>query len=262
MKNLKYLFLLAVLVWGCAKDSESLNLASASDTGVAGSYARFIIAGNFMYIVDDVNLKTFSLSNPAIPELVNEQPIGSEVETVYRLNDRLFIGSSNGLYLYNIGVDGLPIYAGEYLYSEFTFEIEPCDPVVANDTIAYVTLNTTNRVERCRVNDLVGVNLLNIFDISDFNHPELISQYEMINPKGLGIDGSTLFICDGEAGLKVFNVADPYNVIQLYSFEDFEVYDVIPLDGLLLVVGPENVYQYDYSDLDNMVLISKIPIEA
>jgi hypothetical protein len=261
MKKLINLTLFLFLIGGCAEDAIT-PADLASDTGVAGSYARFIISGDFMYIVDEVNLKTFSLGDPTTPELIHEQPIGEQIETIFRLGDRLFIGSGSGLYLYTIGSDGLPLFAGEYLYSNFTLDFEPCDPVVANDTIAYVTLNSTNRVARCRVNTLETLNLLNIFDIQDFNNPQLLAQYEMTNPKGLGLDGNTLFVCDGEDGLKVFDVTIPYEPILIHHFPGFETYDVIPLNGLLLVIGPDNVYQYDYSDLENMVRISQIPIGA
>ena len=44
------------------------------------------------------------------------------------------------------------------------------------------------------------------------------------------------------------------------NFDDFTAYDVIPLGGLLLVVGPDNLYQFDYTDLNNIVKISEIPI--
>ncbi|MCB0704065.1 MAG: hypothetical protein KDC34_02100 [Saprospiraceae bacterium] len=259
MKNILFLVLLSSLIWGCSK-SDSANPQLQSDVGVAGSYARFIIKGDFMYVVDESNLITFSLADPTTPVQVHTQPIGESVETVYQLNDRLFIGSGSGLYLYTIGQDGLPVFAGEYLYSNFGFDIEPCDPVVANDSVAYVTLNTTNRVTRCRVNTTMGINLLNIFDIKDFNNPVLISQYEMVNPKGVGLDGTILFVCDGEDGLKVFDVADPYNIQLLHHFPGFEAYDVIPLNGLLLVIGPDNIYQYDYSELVNMIRISTIPV--
>ena len=260
MYKLLPLFIFSILYVSCAEDA--IGPQESTDTGVAGSYARFIISGDFMYIVDESDLKTFSLSDPTTPELIHEQPIGSQIETIFRLDDRLFIGSGSGLYLYTIGQDGLPVFAGEYLYSDFGLGFEPCDPVVANDSVAYVTLNSTNRVARCRVNTIETLNLLNVFDVKDFNNPILMNQFEMVNPKGVGLDGNTLFVCDGEAGLKVFDVTNAYVPVLIHQFPDYETYDVIPLNGLLLVIGPDNVYQYDYTDRENMVLISKIPIGA
>jgi hypothetical protein len=82
----------------------------------------------------------------------------------------------------------------------------------------------------------------------------------MTNPKGVGIDGSTLFVCDGEAGLKVYDFSDPVNLQLLMHYPGIDTYDVIPLNGLLIVVGPDNLYQFDYSDLNDIQLISKIAI--
>jgi len=57
-------------------------------------------------------------------------------------------------------------------------------------------------------------------------------------------------------------VSNPLAATTIAHFEDITTYDVIPLGGLLLVVGPDNVYQFDYTDLDNIHLISSIPINS
>ena len=71
--------------------------------------------------------------------------------------------------------------------------------------------------------------------------------------------GNILFVCDNDQGLKVFDVSDPLNIDLIKHFDGFTAFDVITLDGLLLVVGPDNVYQFDYNDLENMRLVSEIP---
>lgn len=264
MKKLSILLLLfgAALLTDCSSDkSDSISPIDGS-TGIAGSYARFMIVNNFLYVVDQANIKTFSLANPAVPASLDEQNIGSNIETIFYFSDKLFIGAGSGLYIYTLGSDGIPQRAGEFLYSNFEFGIEPCDPVVANETYAYVTLNTTNRVQRCRVTADIQINLLNIFNITNIFKPELVAQYNMFNPKGVALDGDILFLCEDTQGLKVFNVADPTQIVLLKHFTGFTSYDVIPLDGLLLLVGPENVYQFDYSDINNIVLISQLPLGA
>jgi hypothetical protein len=84
----------------------------------------------------------------------------------------------------------------------------------------------------------------------------------MFNPHGLGIDGDLLFICDGNAGLKVYNKTDPMAILsnQLAHFADFNTYDVIPYNGVLMLIGSGGIYQYDYSDPTNLTLLSQIPI--
>ena len=109
---------------------------------------------------------------------------------------------------------------------------------------------------------MLQVNLLNIFEVTDIQNPTLVAQYEMDNPQGVGLDGNLLFVCEQQFGLKVFDISDPTDIQLVAHLQNFTAHDVIPLNGLLLVVGPENVYQIDYTDLSNIHIISQIPIGA
>ncbi len=254
------LFSIPIFFVGCESDADFSSPDGSSGTG--GSLARFMLAGDFMYLVDNTKIKTLNVANPADPVLVNEQTIAEGIESIFRLGERLFIGSSTGLFLYTIGTDGLPVRQGEFLYENLNFEIYPCDPVVANDSLAFVTLNSTIEVERCNRITAMPVRQLNIFQVTDFQQPTMIAQYEMDNPQGVGLDGNLLFVCENQYGLKVYDVSNPQDIQLLAHLEDFTAHDVIPLNGLLLVVGTDNVYQVDYSDLSNIRVVSKIPIGA
>lgn len=257
MKYIHILFFaLASCLFFTCSDSEAGFAASNSDTGVAGSYARFITVGDFLYIVDQNSIQTFSLSDPSLPNKVNTQQIGEQIESIFNYQDKLFIGSGSGLYIYTIQSDGIPSQTATYTYD---FPILPCDPVVANDTHAYVTLHDGETNGSCGGWNIT--NELKIFDIADITDPQLLISYPMSRPKGLGLDGNTLFVCDDWAGLKIFDVTDPYNLISIATFNHFSAFDVIPLDGLLLCVGTDNIYQFDYTDLNNIQEISRIPIQ-
>lgn len=84
----------------------------------------------------------------------------------------------------------------------------------------------------------------------------------MYNPHGLGIDGDLLFVCDGDAGLKIFDKSDPLDIInnKLAHYPDFFAFDVIPFEGVLMLIGKDGITQYSYSDPGNIVQISHIPI--
>lgn len=264
-KNTLKLAALLVIVFltSCESDSDSLALPYESgNSGVGGSFARFMIAGDFMYIVDNERIRTLNIADPADPTQIDEQEIATGIESIFRLGERLFIGSSSGLFLYTIGSNGIPQRQGEFLYSNFDFPIYPCDPVVANDSLAFVTLNTTVLVEQCRRETPVAVNQLNIFDVTDIQNPVLVSQYEMADPQGVGLDGDLLFLCENDWGLKIFDVSDPVNLGLVAHLEGISVHDVIPLNGLLLVVGKDNVYQVDYTDRENIHIVSTIPLDV
>jgi hypothetical protein len=86
--------------------------------------------------------------------------------------------------------------------------------------------------------------------------------YFMTNPHGLGKDGDLLFICDGSAGLKVYDAADPKNITShlIYSYPNIKAYDVIPIGSVLVLIGDDGLYQYNYSNIQDITLMSTIPV--
>ena len=82
----------------------------------------------------------------------------------------------------------------------------------------------------------------------------------MSNPHGLSKDANTIFICDGTGGLKIYNAADVSNLQLIKQITGIETFDVIAFNGNALVVTKDGLYQYDYSDLNNIHLRSKIII--
>jgi hypothetical protein len=84
----------------------------------------------------------------------------------------------------------------------------------------------------------------------------------MTEPYGLGIDTKTLFVCDGSAGLKIYDATDPFRIDEhlLKTFTDINATDVIPAGASLILLATDGIYQYDYSDLQNIYLLSKIPL--
>jgi hypothetical protein len=82
----------------------------------------------------------------------------------------------------------------------------------------------------------------------------------MTNPHGLGIDGDLLFICDGNAGMKVFNASNPLtvgdNLIQ--QFSSIQATDVIPHNEVAILIGEDGLFQYSYSNPSQLTLLSKI----
>ena len=101
---------------------------------------------------------------------------------------------------------------------------------------------------------------LDIIDITDLMAPTLIKSYAMQGPYGLGIDGTTLFLCDGVAGLKIYDVSSDESIVLLEHFPGNDTFDVIMMGGVALVIGPDGLRQYDYSDTSNIQLLSSIAV--
>jgi len=84
----------------------------------------------------------------------------------------------------------------------------------------------------------------------------------MTEPYGLGYDSNTLFICEGEYGLKVYDASDPLDITSnlLSEFTDIHAYDVIPFSSFLFTIGTDGFYIYDYSNLQEIKLLGKLAV--
>ncbi|MEL6672501.1 MAG: hypothetical protein AAFR61_09925 [Bacteroidota bacterium] len=238
-----------------AASNSNLNAPSAGggsdvSSGVGGSMARFTISGSYLYTVPQGQLLVFDVASPATPNKVSEQWINWDVETIFPKGDKLFIGSQTGMHIYSIAQPTSPEHVSSIQH------VRSCDPVVVEGNYAYVTIRDGNNCGGESVNQLFVVDLTNI------QSPQTIATYEMHNPHGLGIRNGILFLCDGDEGLKVFDASDVYKIDdnQLAHFKNIHAFDVIPLHNLLLMIGEDGLYQYDYSDLDNIYQLSHIPV--
>ena len=233
-------------------DSRSQSYAAAPNAsvapyGVGGSMARFTIASDRLYTVGNSDLDVFDIVNPANPVNTARKHLGWNIETIYPFMDKLFIGSQTGMYVYSINNPNNPIQTGQFHH------VRSCDPVIADNQYAYVTLRSGTACQGF-------TNELDILSLSNFSNPSLLKVYNLTNPHGLSKDGTTLFLCDGQAGLKIYNAADVMNLQLLRQIEGIETYDVIALKGRALVVAKDGLYQYDYSNLSNIRLLSKITV--
>jgi hypothetical protein len=84
---------------------------------------------------------------------------------------------------------------------------------------------------------------------------KLVKTYSLIKPTGLSKDGNTLFVCDGTA-VKVYNAANPLALRLLQQIKSNDPYDVIASNKKAMVVSADGLYQYDYSNLNNIRLLS------
>ncbi|MEN8119770.1 MAG: hypothetical protein ABFS35_05465 [Bacteroidota bacterium] len=228
------------LFTSCSKDATVQ--ADASQSGVGGSMARFAVVGDYLYTVNSSDLEIIDIKNPASPNYVSTKSVGFGIETIFPYNNHLFIGAQTGMYIYDISSPANPNKLSQYEH------IYSCDPVVVQDDYAYVTLHSEN--SWCgRFTDE-----LHIIDISNLNSPQLLTTYTMGNPLGLGVDGNNLFVCD--EGLKVYDITNKQS-IELKQHFKITAYDVIPYTNLLIVIGDNGLYQYDYSGAD-LTLLSTI----
>lgn len=207
-----------------------------SQTGTGGSLARFTIVESFLYALHESYIQLVRIDDPVNPSLWSRVDVGWGIETIFPYGDNLFIGSNTGMFIYDNTDPENPTQLSAFAH------VTSCDPVVAQGDYAYVTLRSGSFCGG-------GVDRLDILDITDLTDPVMVETYSMQGPYGLAIDGPTLFVADGVAGLKVYDATDPAD-IDLIAFEtSHETYDIILIPPLAIVVGPDGLDQYDYSEV-------------
>lgn len=215
--------------------SSSQNGGSAPSTGVSGSLARFVTVGDYLYNIDHMDLHLFDISGE-IPEKISDITIGWEVETIYPYEDKLFFGSVDGMYIYDNSDPSNPSFLSKYEH------VTSCDPVVVKGDYAYVTLRSGSACQGF-------TNQLDIVNVSNPLTPYLEKTYQMENPHGLSIFDNCLYICEGEFGLKSFNLDanDPTQITHTSTQTGMHALDVIALPNMLMIVGNDGFYQYSRS---------------
>jgi hypothetical protein len=250
------------IFYGGAKASSDMALYSSGGVsgvngttgtayGVGGSMARFGLYKSFLYIVNQNSLLTFKLNSNSDVTLLNTSYVSWNVETIFITDNHLFMGTQNGMIVQSLEVPERPSQIGTFSH------MTSCDPVVIKGDLAYVTLKGGSVCRGGILNQLDVIRMSNGY--SKFT---LLKSYPMFGPQGLGIDGDLLFICDGDAGLKIYNAADPLTISQnlIASFPSINAYDVIPMNNYLFMIGDKGFMLYDYSNIQNIKQIGIIPV--
>jgi len=246
--------------WGCfncdfyamnASLSYAANYSAAAQSyGTGGSMARFTLANEHLYAVDASVLRVFDVKTASEPQFVKPIDLGWGIETIFPFQEKLFIGSNIGMHIYDASTPASPTRMSVYEHAV------ACDPVVVNEDFAFVTLRSGNFC----VNN---INQLQVIDIKDPYNPTLKKAYPMLNPHGLGLSGNNLYVAEGIHGLKSFNVSDVMTIDQnqMEFIESMKSVDLIPGPKSLIVIGPEGVCQYDYSNPSKLVKLSCIDVK-
>lgn len=217
--------------------------AAAAATGTAGSTAIMTLRGDYLYAISErYSLKVVKITDSSKPSLISSNNVGFDLETIFPIQNKLLLGSRQGVYVYSIDDAAQPVKVSEFRHAT------ACDPVIADQDYAYVTLHTGTSCGG-------SLNELDVLSAQNISQASLLKTYPMTGPSGLGKDGSLLFVCDGPA-VKVFNASDAANLQLLTSLPVSGAYDVIASNHLLLIVSTGGLYQFDYSDPSHIASLS------
>ena len=216
--------------------------------GKGGSMARFAISHAHLYAVTSSNLLALDLAIPEKPVWKSSTSLPWGVETIYPFKDKLFIGANSGMHIFSVEDPSSPKKAGTFLHARV------CDPVIADDKYAYVTLRSGSTCQGF-TNQLDVVNIDNIYS------PSLVKSFPLTNPKGLDKDGNNIYVCDGPDGVKVLDASNVQNVTVTKTISIKDPYDVICWNKVAIVSAADGLHQFDISNINNIRQISFIGLK-
>jgi len=138
MKRIYYIILMGLLFSSCLSEPATLQQVASSEV-LTGSYANMITLGDFLYVLGNGKLKTLSIEEPSSPELIDETNIDLTIESLFISGKNIFVGSPEGMFIYTIGEDGIPLFNSQTTYDDFVLISCFSDPITANEEFAYVT---------------------------------------------------------------------------------------------------------------------------
>lgn len=241
--NDNYLYM-PLLSCGCATPVQYDVAAGASETG-GGSYATFAIIDTFLYFVDYTSLVTLSISTPEEPVELSRCEIGWAIETLYPLGEYLYIGGTTGMYAVDRSDPARPVLAGQLEH------FEACDPVVVQDTIAFVTLRGGNRCGN-------GKDELLVVSVADPEKPRLLQEHKTLTPYGLAAADTLLYVANGSNGYRLYRIKESVTPILMKAWDTPQVKDFILRENRLYVMGFSGIDIMDVTNPESPETISSI----
>jgi hypothetical protein len=193
-----------------------------------------VLVGDYLYAIPERHsLQVINIANSTKPQLGGNVYAGFDLETVYPFRDKLFLGSMEGVYIYDISNPGNPTSLGSFSHGR------ACDPVITDGNYAYVTLHAGTSCGGAS-------NELDVLNVENLSTPVLVSSLPMTRPMGLSKDGNLLFVCD-PPGVKIFDAGSPGSLELRNTLDVGNALDVITSNGRLVAISDKGVYQFDYS---------------
>lgn len=228
-----------------AETTSSDQANGFNELSTAGSMTRFLPIDRYLYTINFNELVLFFIGDNYQPNRFARLDTGTQAETLFQLNNLLFVGSTTGMLMYDVTSPSNPNYLNSIEH------FRSCDPVVADENYAYVTL-------RGGTNCFTETNELQIIDIRTPEELSVVARQVMFNPHGLAIHQDYLLVCDGTAGLKVVDVSNREQPEILSTDNIPFAYDIIVDFPSALVVGEGVLYQYDLSNLPEIVKTNEL----
>ncbi len=234
---------------GALLDESAIPTSFVSNGSTIGTANRMAVVDNVLLLVDRSDIHTYDITGDRVSlhaDYHTPMSIGWNLETIYTVDDQIYLGSQNGMDIYRLESNDI-IHQGSFWHAT------GCDPVLPTKAnVAYLTLRSGNE---CPGDE----NALLVLDISQPFSIGQIQQVEMQEPYGMSIIGDKLFVGEGAYGLATFDISDPRSIRMVDYHDGLPAYDVIAhptIDGLILIASAEGLRQYQVDGADWVALSS------
>ena len=230
---------------GCAGETAP-GAGGSNNQSNAGSTASILPYGDVAYALDGNILRIIDLQQS--PPTADKTIPLLRPETVFINKEHLYIGGEDGVDIFDIADPNNPVKISTYQH------LRSCDPIIVDDGIGYVTLRSG--FSSC---PLVGLNRLEVIDMSNPAMPELINDFDMTNPYGLAKTDTHLAVCEEAFGLTLIDVQDPQNIQQVANYSNINCFDLIYEEQRLIATASDGIYQFS-AESEFISLLSRIPV--
>jgi hypothetical protein len=227
----------------------ALPSSFAGNNADIGTVNRIAYLNEHVYLISRTNMNVYRDNGQF--ELVSQSSVGWEMETIYPLENKLYVGSRSAMTVFNAADPDFPSHEAEYWHET------SCDPVMpVTSRTAYLTLRSGE------FGDCPGdINALHVLDINGNGWIDQLHEIEMKSPFGMTIIGDELFVGEGDAGFKVFDISDVRNPVLSRTIKSVEAYDIIahPTNAnMILIAGPAGFSQFQVGNDFELQLLSTI----
>jgi len=222
-----------------------ISTAMIGGSQKSGMNQRLVKKNDHLYALGEDRIEVYNI--PGIPTFAGSSTKERGDISIQATNDYLWLGSFTKITSYTLANPDYPINTSWWLDHAL------CSPMVVDGNRVYKSLYTGSPC-----ND--GLDQLHITDISDIHFPAVEATHDLHNPQGLALDQNLLFVGEGSGGLKVYDRTDDLNLLDhlLDHVTSIEPHDVYAEDDIATLTCEDGIYQYDYSNPENLVLLSHI----
>lgn len=226
---------------GVLLDESAIPTSFVSNGTTIGTANRMAFIDDHLFIIDHYFMHYFDAGGDMLKHnssFSRDYYVGSNLETIYAMNDVLFVGEQNGMSMHRVASDAIEFIS---MFAHAT----GCDPVLPlTEGIAYLTLRSG---EECPGD----INSLNVVNIANLNNPFLIEEIPMLSPYGIALIDDRLYVGEGANGLTIFDASDRQRLRLIETISTLTAYDVMVhprYRDIILTASAEGLAQYRLDD--------------